>query len=95
MQSLIPFEIVYRARPDLRVLGAMLGFCVLSTLISGLGPAWKLSRPDVVTDLKEHAGEDTGAARGRPFPGATSLSSRSSRSRSHSWWRPGSLSAGP
>ena len=63
MRALIPLDLVYHSGPDVRVLGAMLGFCVLSTLISGLGPAWKLSRPDVVADLKEHAGEDTGASR--------------------------------
>ncbi len=63
MRTLIPLDLVFSSGPDLRVLGAMLGFCVISTLISGLGPAWNLSRPNVVADLKEHAGEDTGAAR--------------------------------
>ena len=63
MRNLIPLDVVYQSGPDVRVLGAMLGFCVLSTLISGLGPAWQLSRPDVVSDLKEHSGEDSGAAR--------------------------------
>jgi predicted permease len=65
MRSLIPLDLVFNSGPDVRVLGAMLGFCVLSTLIFGLGPAWQLSRPDVVGDLKEHAGEDTGVARRR------------------------------
>ncbi len=63
MRSLIPLDLVFRPAPDLRVLGAMLGFCVLSTVLSGFGPAWNLSRPDVVPDLKEHAGEDPGAGR--------------------------------
>ena len=63
MSTLLPLDLVYHAGPDVRVFGAMLGFCILSTLISGLGPAWKLSRPGVVDDLKEHAGED--AAEGR------------------------------
>jgi predicted permease len=63
MRSLIPFELVYRSAPDLRVLAGMLAFCTLSTLISGLGPAWRLSRPEMVTDLKEHAGEDAAVAR--------------------------------
>ena len=65
MRVLIPLEVVYHSGPDSRVLGAMLGFCVLSTLISGLGPALQMSRPDVVADLKEHAGEDAGGARRR------------------------------
>jgi len=63
MRSLLPFDLVYHAGPDVRVLGAMLGFCAFSTVISGLGPAWKLSRPGVVDDLKEHAGEDAGGGR--------------------------------
>jgi len=63
MRALLPFDMVYHSGPDVRILGAMLGFCVLSTLMSGLGPAWKLSRPAVVNDLKEHAGEDAGAGR--------------------------------
>jgi predicted permease len=65
MRTLIPLEVVYHSGPDSRVLGAMLGFCVLSTLLSSLGPAWQLSRPDVVADLKEQAGEDAGGARRR------------------------------
>ena len=63
MRSLLPLDLVYHSGPDVRVFGAMLGFCVFSALMSGLGPAWKLSRPDVIADLKEHAGEDAGAGR--------------------------------
>jgi predicted permease len=63
MRGLLPFDLVYHAGPDVRVLVAMLGFCAFSTVISGLGPAWKLSRPGVVDDLKEHAGEDAGGGR--------------------------------
>jgi predicted permease len=63
MRGLLPFDLVYHAGPDVRVLVAMLGFCLFSTVISGLGPAWKLSRLGVVDDLKEHAGEDAGGGR--------------------------------
>ncbi len=63
MRGLLPLDLVYHSGPDVRVFGAMLGFCIFSTLVSGLGPAWKLSRPDVIVDLKEHAGEDAGAKR--------------------------------
>jgi predicted permease len=63
MAGLIPLEIVYHSGPDLRVMAAMLAFCGLSTIVFGLGPALKFSRPDVVTDLKEHAGEDAGSRR--------------------------------
>jgi predicted permease len=57
-EAVLPFGIVLTTDPDIRVLAAMLGFCVLSTLIFGFGPAWKSSRPNVVPDLKD----DTGAS---------------------------------
>jgi predicted permease len=41
---------------DLRVLAATLGFCLTATVLFGLKPAWRLSRRDVVADLKESAG---------------------------------------
>jgi predicted permease len=63
MRTLLPLDLVYHSGPDVRVFAAMLGFCIFSTLVSGLGPAWKLSRPDLVCDLKEQAGEDAGTGR--------------------------------
>jgi len=41
---------------DLRVLAATLGFCLTATVLFGLKPAWRLSRRDVIADLKESAG---------------------------------------
>ena len=35
------------------MLAATFGFCLLSTLLFGFMPAWNLSRPDLVTDLKD------------------------------------------
>jgi predicted permease len=67
MSGLIPLEIVFHSGPDVRVLAAMLGLCGLSTVVFGLGPALKLSRPDVVADLKAHAGEDADGRRRRFF----------------------------
>ncbi len=58
MGGMIPLDIVYHSGPDLRVLAALMGFCVLSTLLSGIGPGLKASRPNVVSDIKEHAGDD-------------------------------------
>jgi predicted permease len=51
--------LVLTVRPDLdaRVLLVTLAFSVVSTLVFGLGPAWKLSRTDVVPELKEQGGE--------------------------------------
>ncbi len=61
--GLVPFGIsfVIDASPDLRVILATLGFCVLATLFFGLGPAWRLSGGDLVDGLKESAGKDIGA----------------------------------
>ncbi|HLK65884.1 MAG TPA: ABC transporter permease [Bryobacteraceae bacterium] len=52
---LAPVDVVYNASPDVRVLAVTLGFCTLSTLLFALAPAWNLSRPDVVSDLKDGA----------------------------------------
>jgi hypothetical protein len=53
MARLAPIDLVYSGTPDLRVLAATFGFCLLSTLLFGFMPAWNLSRPDLVTDLKD------------------------------------------
>ncbi len=47
-----------RSLLDVRVLLGSLGFCIAATVLFGLKPALRLSRRDVVTDLKE-AGRDT------------------------------------
>jgi predicted permease len=58
LARLAPLDLVYNAAPDARVVAGTLVFCVASTMIFGLFPAWKLSRPDVWLDLKENTGED-------------------------------------
>ncbi len=50
------FQVIINIRPDLRILLGTLGFCGLSVLCFGLGPAWKLSRTDIVSHLKEQPG---------------------------------------
>jgi len=50
------FQVVFDTRPDLRILLGTLGFCALSVLCFGLGPAWKLSRTDILSHLKEQPG---------------------------------------
>jgi hypothetical protein len=57
-EAVLPFDFVLNAGPDIRVLAAMLVFCVLSTIVFGFGPAWKSSRPNVVPDLKDDTGAD-------------------------------------
>src|SRR5437867_4029635 len=58
MRKLMPLDIVWLAGPNPAILAATFGFCLLGTLMFALGPALKISRSTVVTDLKEHAGED-------------------------------------
>jgi predicted permease len=64
---LSPVPLAFDARPDLRVLAATFAFCGLSTILFGLGPAWRLARTDLVSHLKEQAGEDGRAGRFRRF----------------------------
>jgi predicted permease len=58
MARLAPVDMVYTSGPDLRVLAATMGFCVFSTLLFGLAPAWSLSRSNVVSSLKDGEHED-------------------------------------
>ena len=58
LSSALPFVVMLDTAPDLRVLAATIGFCALSTMISGLGPAWRVTRPDVLPDLKEQPAPD-------------------------------------
>ena len=68
LPRLVPIDMVYSAAPDLRILAATMGFCVLSTLLFGLGPAWNLSRPNVVSSLKDGENQEiTSGKRGRLF----------------------------
>ena len=56
--GLMPVTLFYSGTAHPAILGATFGFCTLSTLCFALGPALKLSRTDVITHLKEQAGED-------------------------------------
>ena len=40
---------------DCRVVTGTLGFCLLGTILFGLGPAWKLTRGDILSELKQQA----------------------------------------
>jgi predicted permease len=65
---MIPLDIVWLAGPNPAILAATFGFCVVGTIGFALGPALKLSRSAVVTDLKEQAGEDVVRRRWRFLP---------------------------
>ena len=67
LAGLAPVQIIFDSAPDARVLAVTLMFCVLSTLVFSLFPAWKLSKPDVWVDLKENTGEDTAGRSRRLF----------------------------
>jgi predicted permease len=58
MRKLMPLDIVWLTGPNPAILAATFGFCLLGTLLFALGPALKISRNAVITELKEHAGED-------------------------------------
>ena len=52
----VPFAIVFATEPDLRALLSTFLVCVLATLFFAVGPAWTLSRADVLPHLKEQVG---------------------------------------
>jgi predicted permease len=64
----MPVALFLRGGADPAVFLATLGFCALATLLFALGPALKVTRLDLVTDLKEQAGEDSPTRRRRWLP---------------------------
>ena len=64
LARLSPVDLVVSAIPDLRVLLATSGFCVLSALVFSLGPARNLSKFSIVTGLKDGEQGKPGAGRG-------------------------------
>ncbi|MBA2302816.1 MAG: ABC transporter permease [Acidobacteria bacterium] len=60
---MLPLTLVFDSRPDVNVLLATAGFVGVATLLAGIGPALKMSRLDLLADLKEQAAE-TGARPG-------------------------------
>jgi predicted permease len=66
-------DIVIHTAPDVRVVLATAIFCVAGTLLFGFGPAWRLSRPDVMADLKEQAGEAVAPGKRGRFFGVRNL----------------------
>ncbi len=64
----MPVAMFFHGGADPAVFAATLGFCALATLFFALWPAIKLARTDVLTDLKEQAGEDAARRRYRWLP---------------------------
>jgi predicted permease len=65
LAGLMPIAIFFRGASNPTFFAATLAFCTFATLCFALGPALKLSRSDVLADLKEQAGEDAGVRRRR------------------------------
>jgi len=63
--AVAPLAIVFPMTPDARVLSATFLFCVVATVVAGLGPALKMSRLEVFPQLKEQAGEGGAISHGR------------------------------
>src|SRR5256714_110988 len=68
MRKFMPFQIVWSTGANPAILAATFGFCLLGTLMFALGPALKISRSAVITDLKAHAGEDAMRRRWKFLP---------------------------
>ncbi|MBL8204758.1 MAG: ABC transporter permease [Blastocatellia bacterium] len=67
MLQMVPFSFDFNPWPDVRVLGATLGFSLLATLFFALGPALKTVRFNLNAELKESAGTNMQASRRRLF----------------------------
>src|ERR1017187_4098908 len=67
MLRLVPFDLRIPTSPDLRILAATMGFCLLSTLLFGFVPAWNLSRPNLVSDLRASDNADSSSGKRRLF----------------------------
>lgn len=68
LAAVMPLTIAFEPKPDATVMAATTAFAVLATIASGLGPSLKLSKTDLVADLKALAAD--GSPRlGRRFSG--------------------------
>jgi predicted permease len=61
LESIAGVTLFLDVSPDARVVAAVTVACVVSTLVFALGPAWKLSKPNLTSSLKQ--GTTIGAAR--------------------------------
>ena len=71
--SSMSFSLVVHLRPDALVLSVTFIFCLFATLLFSLGPALKMSRSDLVNDLKQQVGEPAHAGRLNRFFAARHL----------------------
>ena len=57
LSAVLPLGIELVVEPSPRMLAAAVALAVFSTVVFALGPAWRLSRPTVATDLKSESGQ--------------------------------------
>jgi len=67
MATLAPLDLVYNAGPDVRVLLATLSFCVFSTVLFGVIPAWGLGKRNLVPGLKDGDSEESSGGKRKLF----------------------------
>ena len=65
MATVFPVFLALDLTPDTTVLMATLTFCSLATVAFGLWPALRLSRPDLLSSLKDQSGDLSGRIAGR------------------------------
>lgn len=65
LTTFLPVPLLFQGASNPAVYVAALTLCAFATLLFAFGPALKLSRGDILTDLKEQAGEDTSPTRRR------------------------------
>ncbi len=63
LTTVLPVSLPLGTVPDVRVLLATIAFASAGTLAFGLGPALKLSRRDLIADLKDRGGAGAGTRR--------------------------------
>jgi predicted permease len=67
LAGVMPMAIEFDATPDLVVMAATTVFAILATLMFGIGPALKMSRADLVADLKDLTADRFSTLLGRRF----------------------------
>ncbi len=65
VSTILPIALLLDVTPDRRVIAVTFAFCTFATVAFGLWPALRLSRPDLLTSLKDQAGEVSGRLAGR------------------------------
>jgi predicted permease len=67
LAGVFPLAIELDPTPDVVVTIATTAFAILATLIFGIGPSLRMSRADLVMDLKDHTSNRSSALLGRRF----------------------------